>query len=178
MKKSLLLYLFPLLFCACNYETDPDKLLPWLNEMNLYAGEKVYNVDDSISLVYNNQRRDTFRVCFVEDIYLQICCQGFNSAVLGIHHDGPVTDAGVRCEIANPNDTIALHIWKKGKDKPIISIRIDDIECEPFSEDIDFSQDTLILNDRKGQSVTLVRHIGLTEIKSANGDIWQLQESH
>ncbi len=179
MKKYFLLICLSLLFCGCQqYDTDPDKLLPWLDEMSLYAGEDVYSVDDSIPFLYNHTKSCMFKVNQVKNLYSQICCQGFNSAVLGIHHDGPVTDAGVICEITNPNDTLMLHIWKKEREQPIISIGVNEIAYEPFSQDIDFSQDTLVLNNRQGLSVTLVRHIGITEVKSANGDIWELQESN
>ncbi len=178
MKKSLLLYLLPLLFCACNYETDPDKLLPWLDEMSLYAGEDVYSVNDSVPFLYNHTKSCMFKVYQVENLYSQVCCQGFNSAVLGIHHDGPVTDAGIICEMANPNDTIMLNVWKRERDCPCLSIRINDMKYEPFSQDIDFSNDTLVLKTGCGHSVTLVRHVGITEIKSANGDIWELQENY
>lgn len=138
MKKYFFPICLSLLFCGCQqYDTDPDKLLPWLDEMSLYAGEDVYSVDDSIPFLYNHTKSCMFKVNQVKNLYSQICCQGFNSAVLGIHHDGPVTDAGVICEIADLNDTLKLHIWKNKRNHPIVSICVNDIECEPFSKDLD-----------------------------------------
>ena len=52
------------------------------------------------------------------------------------------------------------------------------VELNSIVNDMDFSNDTLTLNNKCGHSVTLVRHIGITEIKFADGDIWKLERTN
>lgn len=189
MKKSILLLVLPFLLYACKYETDPNNLLPWAEEMGAYIGEDVYNVGDSVLFIRNKSICSNFCVQRADKFISQACCQGFNSAVLGIHHDGQIDHISFNCEIANASDTIQLYIAKTRKMRPGVAIRINNddsnLVVKDFSWDndrnltlqnIDFSQDTIVLSSCQGHLVTLSRGVGILQVQSADCNLWELAE--
>ena len=182
MKKCFILFLSSLLFCACNYELDPYDLQPWKDQMSMYMGTSVYNPGDSISFLRNNNEQYQFAIQRVEE-YLLRNHPRFSPYDGESDEKGSIYWAALILQIGNEENSFTFRLNKRENECLEVTILFNDeyydpSELDEVTNDIDFSQDTLILNDRKGQSVTLVRHIGITEIKSADGDIWKLLESH
>lgn len=182
MKKSLLLYLLPLLFCACDYEMDPYNLQFWKEQMSMYMGTSVYNLGDSLSFLHNNNEQYQFAVQRVEE-YLLRNHPRYSPYDGNSDEKGSIYWAALVLQIGNEENLFTFRLNNRENKRLDVTISFNDDYYDPsmleeVTNNIDFSQDTLILNDRQGQSVTLVRHIGIIEIKSADGDIWELQESN
>lgn len=183
MKKSFILYLLPLLFCACNYELDPYNLQPWKEQMSMYMGTSVYTHGDSISFLHNGDEQCQFAIISV----YENLDREHDHSLFPSHKKQPIYGAFLNLQIGNyklgmSSNAFYLEVFREKSEPAGVRISLygnDDClpELEDVVNDIDFSNDTLVLNSCQGNIVTLVRHIGITEIKSANGDIWKLQEN-
>lgn len=182
MKKSFILFLLSLLFCACNYELDPYDLQPWKDQMSMYMGTSVYNPGDSISFLHNNNEQHQFAIQRVEE-YLLRNHPRFSPYDGDSDEKGSIYWAALILQIGNEENVFTFKLNNRENKCLDVTILFNDDYYAPsmleeVTNNIDFSQDTLVLNDRQGQSVTLVRSVGISEIKTANGDIWELLERH
>ena len=182
MKKSLLLYLLPLLFCACNYEMDPYNLQHWKEQMSMYMGTSVYNLGDSISFIRNNNEQHQFAIQRIEE-YLLRNHPRFSPYDGYSDEKGSIYWTTLILQIGNEQNLFTFRLDNRRNECLDVAISFDDDYYDPtmleeVTNNIDFSNDTLVLNSCQGNTVTLVRHVGITEIKSANGDIWELQENY
>lgn len=183
MKKCFILFLLSLLFCACNYELDPYDLQPWKEQMSMYMGTSVYNPGDSISFLHNDDEQCQFAIISV----YENLDREHDHSLFPSHKKQPIDCAFLNLQIGNfklgmSSNAFYLEVFREKNELAGVRISLygnDDCFRElDVMNDIDFSNDTLVLNSCQGNSVTLVRHIGITEIKSASGDIWELLENH
>lgn len=182
MKKFLLFVTLSLLYGCQPHIEDPYGLIPWLDNVSKYIGKDVYTVGDSILFTYNQNESIDFIVLKVEENIIRSCCSDSHIHLGSKHNDGVIEEVCMYFEMTSPNDSIEIDLARidgsytsvKNYLKILINKEFHNLYADwTLFPNTDFSQDTIVLTSQQGHSVTLLRDVGILQIKSADGNLWE-----